>query len=121
MLRLAITVAGGALARTESRGAHSRTDYPLRNDRDWLNRTLVRWFAGEARPTFSYEPVGLLELSPGHRGYGSDERIEMLDGLDGYNDAVLSQQTENGRPASKETIGSRLISSTIAVNTETSG
>ena len=43
MLRLAMTVARGAAARTESRGAHFRTDFPLRNDRDWLNRTLVRW------------------------------------------------------------------------------
>ena len=43
MLRLALTVATGALARTESRGAHFRTDYPLRNDHEWLNRTLARW------------------------------------------------------------------------------
>ena len=32
MLRLALVTAMGALARTESRGAHYRTDYPLRDD-----------------------------------------------------------------------------------------
>jgi fumarate reductase flavoprotein subunit len=40
MLKLALCVAEGALARTESRGAHYREDYPQRNDRDWLKRTL---------------------------------------------------------------------------------
>ena len=31
----------GALARTESRGAHTRTDYATRNDDDWLKHTLA--------------------------------------------------------------------------------
>jgi len=33
--------AAGALVRTESRGAHSREDYPLRDDANWLKHTLA--------------------------------------------------------------------------------
>ncbi len=108
MLRLAMTVAMGAQARTESRGAHFRTDYPLRNDRDWLNRTLVRWGADEDEPRFSYEPVGIIDLPPGHRGYGSDERIEMQRPIDSYNAAVLEEQRRAGRIETAETMGTRL-------------
>jgi fumarate reductase flavoprotein subunit len=108
MLRLAMTVARGALDRTESRGAHYRTDYPLRNDEDWLNRTLVRWGAGEDEPTFSYEPTGLIDLPPGHRGYGSDERIEMQQSIDDHNASVLAEQTQQGRLSSAEEMGTRL-------------
>jgi fumarate reductase flavoprotein subunit len=108
MLRLAMTVAKGAQARTESRGAHFRTDFPIRNDRDWLNRTLVRWGADDDEPTFSYEPTGIIDLPPGHRGYGSDERVEMSDTLEQYNANVLEEQTRHGRLASTEEMGSRL-------------
>ncbi|MBT8086709.1 MAG: fumarate reductase flavoprotein subunit, partial [Gammaproteobacteria bacterium] len=96
MLRLAMTVATGALARTESRGAHFRTDYPIRNDDEWLNRTLVRWGAEEDQPRFSYEPTGLIDLPPGHRGYGSDERIEMRESIDTHNAAVAETQAREG-------------------------
>jgi fumarate reductase flavoprotein subunit len=108
MLRLAMTVAKGAQARTESRGAHFRTDFPLRNDRDWLNRTLVRWGADESAPTFSYEPTGLIDLPPGYRGYGADERIEMTDTLEHYNTGVVEEQTRHGRLATAEDMGTRL-------------
>jgi fumarate reductase flavoprotein subunit len=108
MLRLAMTVAKGALARTESRGAHFRTDFPVRNDSDWLNRTLVRWGMDEGMPTFSYESTGLIDLPPGHRGYGSDERIEMTTTLDDYNKNVLADQIRHGRLDSDEEMGSRL-------------
>ncbi|MBN2061533.1 MAG: fumarate reductase flavoprotein subunit [Deltaproteobacteria bacterium] len=76
MLKLALCVACGALARTESRGCHSREDYKARNDRDWLNRTLARWKEGADLPTLNYEPVSkIMELPPGSRGYGQCEII----------------------------------------------
>ena len=104
-----MTVAKGALARTESRGAHFRSDFPLRNDRDWLNRTLVRWGMDDSEPTFSYEPTGLIDLPPGHRGYGSDERIEMTDSdRRDTTKSVLAEQTRHGRLDSAEEMGSRL-------------
>ncbi|MDJ0709165.1 MAG: fumarate reductase flavoprotein subunit [Woeseiaceae bacterium] len=108
MLRLAMTVARGALARTESRGAHFRTDYPLRNDRDWLNRTLVRWELNAGQPDFTYEPTGLIDLPPGYRGYGADERIEMTESLEAHNTRVLDAQRGHGRLETAEDMGSRL-------------
>jgi succinate dehydrogenase flavoprotein subunit len=108
MLRLALTVAMGALARTESRGAHFRVDYPLRNDQDWLSRTLVRWQHEEGEPTLSYERVGLIDLPPGHRGYGSDERVEMEASVEEYNEGVLASQAGEGRLESAESMGSKL-------------
>jgi fumarate reductase flavoprotein subunit len=82
MLRLALTVACGALARTESRGAHFRADYPQRNDRDWLSRTLATWPDPMAElPTLSYEPLDVttMELPPGWRGYGARNHIDHPD------------------------------------------
>ncbi|HBE91441.1 MAG TPA: fumarate reductase flavoprotein subunit [Gammaproteobacteria bacterium] len=109
MARLALVTAMGALARTESRGAHFRKDFPLRDDARWLNRTLVRWPRNAAEPVFSYEPVGLIELPPGHRGYGSAEHIEMTVPIAQYNDHVLAEQNAQGRQATDEPLGSRMI------------
>jgi fumarate reductase flavoprotein subunit len=108
MLRLALVTAKGALLRTESRGAHYRSDFPLRNDAQWLNRTLVRWAVDAAEPEFTYEPVGEIDLPPGHRGYGSDERVEMKETLEQYNDGVYDRQAEHGRLATTEAPGARL-------------
>lgn len=82
MLKLALCVAQGAYARQESRGAHYREDFPLRNDRDWLNRTLATWEdPDQALPTLNYETLDIrrMELPPGWRGYGGKERIDHPD------------------------------------------
>ncbi|HSN70591.1 MAG TPA: fumarate reductase flavoprotein subunit [Steroidobacteraceae bacterium] len=79
MLKLALCVASGALARTESRGAHFREDFPRRNDADWLKRTLATWRSpDDTRPTLGYEPldVGAMELPPGWRGYGARDYLD---------------------------------------------
>ncbi len=78
MLKLALCVALGALQRTESRGAHSREDYPERNDKDFLNRTITTWKnENDTLPTISYEEINIdeMELPPGFRGYGKDMTI----------------------------------------------
>jgi fumarate reductase flavoprotein subunit len=81
MLKLALCVAMGARDRTESRGAHCRTDYPQRDDSRWLNRTLARWPEGAPAPQLSYEPLNVLdmELPPGWRGYGSKDYVQHPD------------------------------------------
>jgi fumarate reductase flavoprotein subunit len=82
MLKLALTVAYGALARTESRGAHYREDYPRRNDAEWLKRTLARWpNEQDTLPTLTYEALDVktMELPPGWRGYGTKDYIDHLD------------------------------------------
>lgn len=78
MLKLALTIACGASARKESRGAHFREDYPVRNDKDWLNRTITTWKEGDTLPTLSYEKLDIskMELPPGWRGYGAKNFIE---------------------------------------------
>jgi fumarate reductase flavoprotein subunit len=79
MLRVALTVAHGALLRTESRGAHYREDHPRRDDRDWLCRTLAFWRHEEdTLPTLEHEPleVGRMELPPGWRGYGARDHLD---------------------------------------------
>jgi fumarate reductase flavoprotein subunit len=97
MVRLSLITAMGALARTESRGAHFRSDHPLRDDAKWLNRTLVRWPESSDAPEISYEPVGVLDVPPGHRGYGRDERIEMEQSIEDYNQRVEQAQSEQGK------------------------
>jgi fumarate reductase flavoprotein subunit len=78
MLKLALCVAKGALERTESRGAHAREDYPERNDKEFLNRTITSWpDENQTMPTLSYEPIDIksMEMPPGFRGYGKDMTI----------------------------------------------
>jgi len=75
MLKVALTVAYGALLRTESRGAHSREDYPARDDANWLKRTITSWENEEQTlPTVTYEDIDIskMEMPPGFRGYGKD-------------------------------------------------
>ncbi len=81
MLKIALTVALGAQRRTESRGAHFREDFPARNDRDWLNRTLAFWREGDDLPSLDYEALDVLhmELPPGFRGYGVKNIVEHPD------------------------------------------
>ncbi|MDD3060957.1 MAG: FAD-binding protein, partial [Sulfurimonas sp.] len=75
MLKVALSVAYGALLRQESRGAHSREDFPQRDDANWLKRTITSWpDAEQTLPSVSYEeiPIESMELPPGFRGYGKD-------------------------------------------------
>jgi succinate dehydrogenase/fumarate reductase flavoprotein subunit len=51
-------IVDGALERTESRGAHSRTDYPKRDDEDWLKHTLAHKLE-DGSPELSYKPVDI--------------------------------------------------------------
>ncbi len=62
LLDLADCMVSGAIARTESRGAHSRTDFTERDDEKWMKHTLAYLDDGEIRLDYSevtqtkYEP-----------------------------------------------------------------
>ena len=82
MLKVALCVAAGALARTESRGAHFREDHPARDDAQWLKRTLASWpCSDDTLPTLAYEPIDVMgmELPPGWRGYGAKNYVDHPD------------------------------------------
>jgi len=108
MAKQALLIAEGALRRTESRGAHTREDYPARDDANWLNRTLARWPESQEDPVFTYEPVGVLDLPPGDRGYGGGQQIDMKESVEEYNANVDSGQKAEGRIDPVEKTGKRL-------------
>lgn len=67
MLHVAESVAISAIERRESRGSHKRTDFPERNDENFLKHTLVKGEAGNM--VVSYSPVQLGMFEPEERVY----------------------------------------------------
>jgi fumarate reductase flavoprotein subunit len=69
MLDVAESMVQCALRRTESRGAHQRTDCPARNDEKFLAHSLV-YRQEDSRPRVEYLPVTITRWPPGERVYG---------------------------------------------------
>ncbi len=67
LLDLAEVIVTGALARTESRGAHSRRDFPKRDDVNWLKHTLAHYTP--TGPRIDYIPVAITMWQPVERKY----------------------------------------------------
>jgi succinate dehydrogenase / fumarate reductase flavoprotein subunit len=67
LLDLAQVMVTGASTRTESRGGHSRRDYPVRDDANWLKHTLA--FFTEEGPKLDYKPVTITTWQPVERKY----------------------------------------------------
>src|SRR5713101_187969 len=70
MLDVAESMIRCALHRTESRGAHQRTDYPARNDENFLVHSLVSR-TQDGMPRVNYLPVSITRWQPGERIYGT--------------------------------------------------
>ena len=70
MLEVAESLVHSALARTESRGSHQRTDFPERDDEKFLKHSLAYRTEG-GDPRIEYQDVVITSLPPGDRVYGS--------------------------------------------------
>ena len=67
MLDVAQVIVASALHREESRGAHYRTDFPERNDANWLQHTIASY--GPEEPVLSHKPVVITQWQPEGRAY----------------------------------------------------
>jgi succinate dehydrogenase / fumarate reductase flavoprotein subunit len=67
MLEMADCLVTGALARTESRGAHTRLDHPERDDEEWMRHTLAWYDGGKVR--LDYKEVTVTRFEPMVRSY----------------------------------------------------
>jgi succinate dehydrogenase / fumarate reductase flavoprotein subunit len=68
MLEQAEATCVAALHRTESRGAQYRTDYPERNDDEWLKHIDLKR-GDDGSPEVSYSPVTITQWQPMERTY----------------------------------------------------
>jgi succinate dehydrogenase/fumarate reductase flavoprotein subunit len=66
-LILAEIITLGAIARQESRGAHYRNDFPVRDDKKWLKHTLA--YYDPSKPELEYEDVVITKYQPEARKY----------------------------------------------------
>jgi succinate dehydrogenase / fumarate reductase flavoprotein subunit len=67
LLDCAYVAAVSALNRTETRGAHSRDDFPERNDKEWLKHTMVSKIGNSQK--IEYKNVDLSMFRPKPRTY----------------------------------------------------
>jgi len=69
MLDVAETIVQSGLHRTESRGAHQRSDFPKRDDEKFLAHSLV-FQQEDGSPRIEYLPVTITRWPPAERVYG---------------------------------------------------
>ena len=67
MLGMAVIIAGGALERQESRGGHFRTDFPKRDDENFLHHSMV--FDSPDGLIIKKKPVVITKHQPAERTY----------------------------------------------------
>lgn len=68
LIDLARALVAGARRRTESRGGHSRDDFPERDDKNFLKHTLA-WLKDDGSIEIDYKPVKLGRYEPQERKY----------------------------------------------------
>ena len=70
MLILAEAMIEGRLERKESRGSHYRTDFPQRDDANYMKTTVAKFDPESSRPSISFEAFDLPLVQPRARTYG---------------------------------------------------
>ncbi len=71
MLAVAEAIALGSLERRESRGAHYRSDYPDRNDAEFMKTSLAKHEGGKT--TLEFVPIDASLVAPTARTYGKKD------------------------------------------------
>ena len=71
MLDVAEAIAYSALKRTESRGSHQRSDFPERDDENFLKHSMA--YQTNTKPRIDYKDVIITKWPPGERVYGKEK------------------------------------------------
>ncbi|HMT12190.1 MAG TPA: succinate dehydrogenase/fumarate reductase flavoprotein subunit, partial [Ignavibacteria bacterium] len=68
LIDIAESINESALNRQESRGAHTREDFPNRNDAEWMKHTFIT-MTDSGTPKIEYKPVVKTRFEPMERKY----------------------------------------------------
>ncbi|MBI1189640.1 MAG: succinate dehydrogenase flavoprotein subunit [Tepidisphaera sp.] len=74
MLSVADAIAQGSIQRKESRGAHYRTDFPERDDAQFLKTTVARWDPASRGALIAFEEMDHTLIKPAARTYGKVDK-----------------------------------------------
>lgn len=74
MIELSLAITKSALMRNESRGSHSKQEYPNQDNENWLKTTIATYH--ELEPQISYKPVNLDYIKPSKRDYVHAKKIQ---------------------------------------------
>lgn len=73
MIELALVITKSALLRNESRGAHFKAEFPLRDDEHWLKTTIAQYEPEE--PCITYQKIEMNYLKPIPRDYRYAKKV----------------------------------------------